>query len=781
MAPTNPRKRAAPGSSQADQMPQSYTAPAQVSNADFLDWNQPENTNNSTSFNDQSDGYNMSNNSNSGGAGGMSQAPNTFDQAVPTASTQLARRPNSNRQLVQTANRMAYDKQVDPWGQFGDDSILDTQNGSGVIEENDNIELLEERAAVAKRDAQSKRKQIPPFVQKLSSFLDESKNTELIRWSDRGDSFVVLDEDEFAKTLIPELFKHNNYASFVRQLNMYGFHKRVGLSDNSMKASERKNKSPSEYYNPYFKRGHPNLLWLINKPKGGNAQKKKSSNSKVKNEEVGDGESDDDGREIEEVYGNNVQQSRAISAAPEAGPLQRRDVAALQNQLAEIQKQQGNITSAIARLRKDHNQLYQQSVAFQSLHDRHENSISAILTFLATVYNRSLDGQGPQNIAQMFTSGINHNDPQPHGSVVDIGDVSNQQEQKTGSMSPHRRPQRLLMAPLGAGAGRAATASPSTTPTPQSHTYQRHNLNAPHAAMIEELFDAPTETPQEFQPDRTSQHQHQRTPSSQNQSQNQARIPQSNMMMNIIQDTNAQTLQNPNSVLQFPEMLSHYENSNGNSPLTNEQRNSMLNLMAHTSSASNSNNALTSPTPPPQPSLEELGYTQGEIENLLNLQVEQTRNINEVKATIAPLSPSGSVPGLEGDTYFSGMDATHPSDGANLDLDQYLDTGAFYTGSSPMAMAGNGDYGYDIGVDGGFGDGSGLGGMGGGMGLGESHFDMGMDGAADSPEIVAVKVESLNSSAAHTPEGGVETPEDLNGMSGGGDMGTSPSKKRRKN
>ena len=94
----------------------------------------------------------------------------------------------------------------------------------------------------------------------ISSFLDDGKNTELIRWSDRGDSFVVLDEDEFAKTLIPELFKHNNYASFVRQLNMYGFHKRVGLSDNSMKASERKNKSPSEYYNPYFKRGHPNLL-----------------------------------------------------------------------------------------------------------------------------------------------------------------------------------------------------------------------------------------------------------------------------------------------------------------------------------------------------------------------------------------------------------------------------------------------------------------------------------------------------------------------------------------
>jgi len=35
----------------------------------------------------------------------------------------------------------------------------------------------------------------------------------------------VLDEDEFARRLIPELFKHNKYASFVRQLDMYGFHK----------------------------------------------------------------------------------------------------------------------------------------------------------------------------------------------------------------------------------------------------------------------------------------------------------------------------------------------------------------------------------------------------------------------------------------------------------------------------------------------------------------------------------------------------------------------------
>lgn len=106
-----------------------------------------------------------------------------------------------------------------------------------------------------------------------TSFLDESQNNDLIRWSDDGKSFIVLDEDEFAKTLIPKLFKHKNYASFVRQLNMYGFHKKVGLSDNSMQASENRRKTPSEYANPYFRRGRPDLLWLIQKPKASTGKK----------------------------------------------------------------------------------------------------------------------------------------------------------------------------------------------------------------------------------------------------------------------------------------------------------------------------------------------------------------------------------------------------------------------------------------------------------------------------------------------------------------------------
>lgn len=553
----------------------------------------------------------------------------------------------------------------------------------------------------------------PLFANLVHSFLDESKNTELIRWSDRGDSFVVLDEDEFAKTLIPELFKHNNYASFVRQLNMYGFHKRVGLSDNSMKASERKNKSPSEYYNQFFKRGHPNLLWLINKPKGGTSKSKKG---KKGGDEAHDGGSDDEGHEIEEVYGNNVPHARAISQAPETGPLQRRDMTVLQNQLLEIQKQQGNITNAISRLRNDHNELYQQARAFQSLHDRHENSIQAILTFLATVYNRSLDGQGPQNFAQMFAPGIPHDN---HGSVVDIKDVTDQQDQTPGNLSPHRR-QRLLMAPPGQGGGGGTpstiVSSAGNTPNPQLN----QGYSTPQSAAIEELFDSPADT--------TSPKLHSKQDAS-----HQAQQPRQNMM-NIINSTNAQArAQRPgpgNSTnpqqghLQFPAVLSHYENSNGGTALTNAQRNEMLNLMAATApnATSNSNNALVSPSPE-IPSVADIQYTQAEIDDLLRLQRDQEERISSIKSQIEPLSPSGSIPGLSSDVggYFE--NAAGDGNGSTisgLDLDQFLDFG------NGNLTAGNGMGGFDDH----FGDASvGMDGV--DVGEGESDFDFGLGGTVD--------------------------------------------------
>lgn len=61
----------------------------------------------------------------------------------------------------------SFDASSEPWGNFGDDTAF-LQGANGSVDEHDNLEHLEERALRAKREAQAKRKQIPPFVQKLS-------------------------------------------------------------------------------------------------------------------------------------------------------------------------------------------------------------------------------------------------------------------------------------------------------------------------------------------------------------------------------------------------------------------------------------------------------------------------------------------------------------------------------------------------------------------------------------------------------------------------------------
>jgi len=64
-----------------------------------------------------------------------------------------------------------------------------------------------------------------PFVVKTYQLISESTNKELVSWSASKDSFIVWKPVEFASEVLPKYFKHNNFCSFIRQLNTYGFHK----------------------------------------------------------------------------------------------------------------------------------------------------------------------------------------------------------------------------------------------------------------------------------------------------------------------------------------------------------------------------------------------------------------------------------------------------------------------------------------------------------------------------------------------------------------------------
>ncbi|TPX09956.1 uncharacterized protein E0L32_008803 [Thyridium curvatum] len=62
------------------------------------------------------------------------------------------------------------------------------------------------------------------FIHKLYNMLEDPNIQHLISWSSSSESFVMSPTHDFSKVLA-QYFKHTNISSFVRQLNMYGFHK----------------------------------------------------------------------------------------------------------------------------------------------------------------------------------------------------------------------------------------------------------------------------------------------------------------------------------------------------------------------------------------------------------------------------------------------------------------------------------------------------------------------------------------------------------------------------
>lgn len=92
-----------------------------------------------------------------------------------------------------------------------------------------------------------------PFLTKTYHLVDDPATDDIVSWGEDETTFVVWRPPEFARDLLPNYFKHNNFSSFVRQLNTYGFRKIVP--------------DHWEFANKFFRRGEKQLLCEIHRRK----------------------------------------------------------------------------------------------------------------------------------------------------------------------------------------------------------------------------------------------------------------------------------------------------------------------------------------------------------------------------------------------------------------------------------------------------------------------------------------------------------------------------------
>jgi heat shock transcription factor len=64
---------------------------------------------------------------------------------------------------------------------------------------------------------------IPGFLTKTYEIFNTPEYIDCCGWGNDGSTIVIKKIEQFSKSVLPKYFKHSNFQSFVRQLNMVSY------------------------------------------------------------------------------------------------------------------------------------------------------------------------------------------------------------------------------------------------------------------------------------------------------------------------------------------------------------------------------------------------------------------------------------------------------------------------------------------------------------------------------------------------------------------------------
>lgn len=299
----------------------------------------------------------------------------------------------------------------------------------------------------------------PAFVMKLWNMVNDMNNIDHIRWTNDGTSFEVLHREFFEKEVLPKYFKHSNFSSFVRQLNMYGWHKVQDVTTTTPNSSN--NEEIWQFKSPNFIQGREDLLDNIvrNKnPKGG---------------------SDDE----EEV-----------------------DLSRILKELNTIKKNQREIGDSLLQLEKDNKILWEKNSEHNERHQRHSQTLDRILRFLASLYgNQSTkllaDAMIPSDEGKLLLGKDGDDDNNNNNNKSRISSISSTPDtRKDPTTKNNRRPSMTLDLPPNEfeAMNNGATTSNGSLSHISSGS-SSSSSNPPLAAPA--TTNAPLQTPRAFFPE----------------------------------------------------------------------------------------------------------------------------------------------------------------------------------------------------------------------------------------------------------------------------------------